>query len=156
MDEDRAKLVHKFAHFAETDERAILSRSIPWGNKPGLWISQPGKCWISQAPQAHFGTPREDPLRMTTRTIWSIVCPRSKRRAAYGWLGDRVFALDHRCLHRCAQRRKAMRQMGACVAMVLVLSTANAAAQTENEATSNSKFPDYPLTLAEQGNSSSI
>jgi pimeloyl-ACP methyl ester carboxylesterase len=45
-----------------------------------------------------------------------------------------------------------MRQMGACVAMVLVLSTANASAQTENEATGKSRFPDYPLTLAEQGN----
>jgi pimeloyl-ACP methyl ester carboxylesterase len=45
-----------------------------------------------------------------------------------------------------------MRQTGACVALVLALSTANAAAQTDDEATRKSRFPDYPLTLAEQGN----
>ena len=39
---------------------------------------------------------------------------------------------------------------GACVAMVL--STMNASAQTEDPATRKSRFPDYPLTLAEQGN----
>ena len=38
------------------------------------------------------------------------------------------------------------------MALVLALSTANAAAQTNDEATRKSRFPDYPLTLAEQGN----
>jgi pimeloyl-ACP methyl ester carboxylesterase len=42
---------------------------------------------------------------------------------------------------------------GACVALGLVLSTMEASAQTEAQwKRQSSKFPDYPLTLAEQGN----